>query len=58
MTKEEFIEYYCRNSKITREYYDRYYVALPCNCGEYMCQGWASIRNNPDIIEDHKRFYG
>lgn len=41
MTKDEFIAGYCERSGITPETFDLYGKAVPCDCGEGVCQGWA-----------------
>ncbi len=56
-TREAFIAEYCARSSITRAFYDEHFVALPCECGEAGCQGWASIHNTPEMIEDHQKLY-
>lgn len=39
MSKEEFIEYYCKNSNITKEELLKTQVILPCNCNYEDCKG-------------------
>lgn len=56
MTKEQFIEGYCRRSEITREAFDRDFVALPCNCEQDGCNGWAAVDNDQDAIKHHMEF--
>lgn len=46
MTRDEFEEYYCTNSQISRPFYHSNFLTLPCNCGEEGCQGWAAVSNN------------
>jgi len=41
MTKEKFEDGYISRSKVTKEFYDRHFVTVPCNCGEDVCDGWA-----------------
>ena len=57
MTKEQFIQAYCERSKVTAEWFNDYFVALPCACDSDICEGWAKIRNDPESIADHIRFY-
>ena len=57
MTKEEFIEYYCKRSDITEEELLKTQVVLKCNCGNLICKGWAVVSNNPDSIKAHKELY-
>ena len=57
ITKGEFEKNYCARSGITKEFYDKYYVTLPCACDYEECEGWAKIRNDPQSIDEHKRFY-
>lgn len=54
ITKEEFIEDYCANSKMTREYYNARFVALQCNCGNASCKGWTTIYNDKESVKRHK----
>jgi len=58
MTKDEFIERYCSASRITRDHFHRYKIALPCQCGEGGCMGWAAISHDYDLICDHIQFHG
>lgn len=56
MTKNDFIHGYCKRSHITEEIFHKYQVALPCNCGDEGCEGWAAIRLDAQFIEDHLTF--
>jgi hypothetical protein len=58
MTKDEFITAYCERSDITRQWYNTYYIALPCTCGDSMCDGWGTVRNRPEDITHHLFFFG
>jgi hypothetical protein len=65
MTRDEFIDGYMERSGISREFRtedgfrwpgmeSRYtHHALPCNCGEGVCDGWAMI--SEDCIDEHIR---
>ena len=53
MEKEEFIKNYCEKSHLTRKEYDKDYVALPCNCGNPDCKGWATITKTGLAIKTH-----
>ena len=55
MTQTEFITGYAERSGLTREQYDSQYVALPCDCPDEDCPGWASVRRRPDAILEHLR---
>ncbi len=44
MNREAFIEYWLRNTKMTREEFDKYLVAVECDCGEHGCKGWQARR--------------
>jgi len=57
ISKEKFIKGYCEISNITREMYDKYFVALPCNCGDESCRGWATISNNEESVKLHLEFH-
>lgn len=58
MTKEEFIAAYCARSGVAWAELSPYRVALPCACGELMCEGWAMVGNDPMIIKSHNELYG
>lgn len=40
MTRDEFIDGYCKRSGITREFFFANGDAVPCDCGEGSCAGW------------------
>ena len=51
MTQSEFIKYWIKRSgKKGEERYSEM-AALPCNCGEPRCKGWAMVFN--DFIGEH-----
>lgn len=56
-TKNEFEKMYIDLSGEDKEWYEKYYVTLPCNCGESRCDGWAAVDNNERDILHHKRLY-
>jgi hypothetical protein len=57
-TAEEFIVSYCAYHKTTRENFDKYKVALPCDCEEGGGPThWAAILNQPHFIADHNEFH-
>lgn len=64
MTRDEFIDGYMERSKLRPEMRAPYgYVwpdgkkvyALPCACGDDICEGWAMISG--EYVEDHNKFY-
>ena len=57
MTKEEFIDAYCKRSNVSWESLSQWRVPLPCACGEDECDGWAMVINKPEMIEDHMELY-
>lgn len=57
MTKETFIKQYCKNSQISKEEFEHYFIALPCNCGEKECNGWAAVQNTNFAIKKHNKLY-
>lgn len=57
MDADEFIAEYCKRSDISVELFKSRYVALPCACGEALCQGWAKVRNLPEDIDMHNELY-
>ncbi len=44
MTQSEFIKEYCKNSNLTEEELGKIGLfAVPCDCGEDNCKGWAMV---------------
>lgn len=58
MTKQEFIDMYCKNSGEKWEELKKREIPLPCACGEKECRGWMMASNNPNSIELHNDLYG
>lgn len=59
INKEEFLRNWLlelSNKKFCpdREYFERHFVILPCECPEN-CEGWIVLFNHPLIIENHNR---
>lgn len=57
MTKQEFKQSYIKASGITEEYFDEYFVVLPCKCGEENCRDWATVTNSEKCIQTHNELY-
>ena len=57
ISKEEFEIEYIKNSRITKEFYDKHFVTLKCECLEDSCQGWACVSKNPEFINRHEELY-
>jgi hypothetical protein len=58
MTKQEFIQSYCQRSSIAPELILKTNIAIPCNCGDEMCDGWAMVsKDDPAIRLIHKIFF-
>lgn len=57
MTQKEFEEKYCNKSHITVEEYRKYFVTLPCHCGDPSCKGWACVCNSINSIKVHRELY-
>lgn len=57
MTREEFIVGYVGRSGISRESFDIHLIALPCECGDDSCDGWAAVRKSESSVLDHLRSY-
>lgn len=53
MKRTEFILQYCAASNMSIHEYTRHFIALPCNCKEDGCEGWATIPNSPFAIANH-----
>lgn len=58
ITKDEFITQYCERSRIPWDELSKFFVALPCACGDETCEGWAMVRNAPYDIGVHESLYG
>jgi hypothetical protein len=56
MTRERFINAYCERSGILVEVFSQSYVALPCDCGDSECEGWAKVRNDAVSMLEHFGF--
>lgn len=60
--RSEFIKRYAAKSGLSADYADlgfidvggRIIVALPCECGETMCEGWAMI--SAEHVDHHLLF--
>lgn len=49
MDREEFEQQYAERSGITRdELHNIGRVAIPCDCGEEICEGWQMIQQDGD----------
>ncbi len=57
MTRKQFEENYCNKSHINIEEYNKYFVTLPCNCGEDTCKGWACVTKKESSIKAHRELY-
>ncbi|HET8695761.1 MAG TPA: hypothetical protein VFM33_13900 [Aquabacterium sp.] len=57
MTKDEFIKGYAERSRATVAEVMTGMVALPCDCGDDHCQGWAMVSNTPRAIKSHMDLY-
>lgn len=58
MTRDEFIKKY--NFGLSPEQQlenEIMLLPLPCACDYEGCDGWAMVRNNPDMIKDHYDLY-
>lgn len=70
MTRDEFIDGYMARSGLPAEWRTpegfkipdqeraNTRVALPCYCGEDVCEGWAMIIGDAFSIKHHIQFYG
>lgn len=43
LSREDFIVGHMEGSSLTREEWDRYLVAVECDCGEDFCRGWRAM---------------
>ena len=57
MTKKEFEMGYIERSNISKKYYDKHFVTLPCNCGEDTCSGFAAVSKDSKAIRKHIKLY-
>lgn len=56
MTQSEFIAYYCKNSKMSEKRINELgEFAVPCECGEEDCLGWAMITK--EDMKSHAELY-
>ncbi|HAZ7210021.1 TPA: hypothetical protein LAM16_003469 [Escherichia coli] len=53
MPKGEFVSGYCERSSITEEEFYLHGDAVPCDCGESCCDGWAYL-SHEKIARDKK----
>lgn len=58
VSQEEFRAKYCKETGISIEEYDKYFVTLPCKCDYDQCEGWATIARDEQMIEYHNILYG
>ncbi len=58
ISKDEFIASYCTKSGFSLDIFAKYFVALPCRCGDDSCHGWAAVSNDPWSIRIHAELYG
>lgn len=55
MTKDEFIAAYCARSGVHWDDIKEHREAVPCDCGEDICQGWQMVpRDAPQAGERHE----
>lgn len=47
--RQEFIADYCERSGVTWEWLSQYKKAIPCDCGDEACIGWAMV-NKDEIV--------
>ncbi len=56
LLQSEFIESYCYKSDITENKLNKLGLcAVPCNCGEESCRGWAMVTR--ENMKHHTRLY-
>lgn len=51
MTKDEFIDYYANNSKVTRKFIIEHMDAYPCECDYENCRGWQMISQDSRLFK-------
>lgn len=51
--QKAFEEAYAKRSGVTVEWLRQHRIALPCQCGEPDCEGWAMVSRAPHMIEAH-----
>jgi len=57
MTKKQFIEMYCKNSKMTLEEYNKRYISLKCDFSGGLCKGCATLIKDEHVIKTHKKLH-
>lgn len=50
LTREQFIAGFAGRAGLTRAEFDEQRVALPCECGEAVCQGWIAVRRTVEAM--------
>ena len=57
MQKKDFEATYCRRSNITKPFYDKWFITLPCACDCTACEGWAAVGRSDGAIKAHTELY-
>lgn len=52
-----FIRKYCTESGLSLAEFNVSWKALPCDCGDPSCVGWAVVTNTPEAMDLHRRLY-
>lgn len=53
--REAFIRRYCKRSGIRWEMIKHRRKAIPCDCGDEICEGWAMIPTEDDFLFPPKK---
>ena len=54
MTREDFENGYAERSGVTVEWlHEQNQYAIPCDCGDDLCQGWQMVNLTPDMFEKY-----
>lgn len=55
--RSAFISKYRLESGLSLAEFNAQWRALPCDCGDHLCVGWAVVPNTPEAMDIHRRLY-
>jgi hypothetical protein len=59
MTQQEFIDAYCKRSRVEWDFLSQHRFAAPCDCGAAECHGWrmlsrALLTDDPEFMTEQE----
>jgi hypothetical protein len=57
MTRLDFIDSYCKRSRVSWDELSKRQIVLLCECKQEFCQGWAMVNNDLYSIKRHIDLY-